>query len=238
MRKSNYLYASLVLLFTGVIMMGNLSSVSAAIAKGTYTDHQNALGNVLVDIEQHPSFLIDGFHYDYGDLGSGDVIRIWRYINLPIGPMYLPVAIFADNSQRIDLFHLIYGAYPTSIQLINPSAIEVVREGSSKNVHLVWKTDLVVPDELWGPTGSKTLVSGITIPPGMLVIRGHGDLISGTELNGGPTKPYSQTVTWTGYKGDATFVCPTWHFGGPVGVNEGVAETSMRIDATVVTTIN
>ncbi len=234
MNKGKCLFEILTLII--VIAVSNVSFVSAAILPGTYTDHQSATGSAKIDIEGHPVIVIDGFHYDYGDLGSGDVIRIWRLFNLPIGPTYLPVAIFTDIPARVPLFQLIYKVYPTSIQLVNdPSAIETVREGKSKNIHVVWKTDLVVPDELWGPPATKTLVPGITIPPGMLVVRGHGDAFFGSSTQ--DTAAFSQTISGTRYYGNATFVCPTWDFGGPVGVNEGTYQTHINLDTTVVTTI-
>jgi hypothetical protein len=103
----------------------------------------------------------------------------------------------------------------------------------------VWTQALEVPDEYWGPQGQQSLVPAMTIPPGMLIFRGHGDVVSGSDRSGGPSpKPYSQTITWTGYYADAAFVCLKWHFMGSVGVNDGKYQTNIRTDATVTTTIN
>ena len=231
----------------GIILLilfvaSNFSCVSA-LSSGIYTDHQNAYGSTVIDIEGHPLVIFDVIHYDSGSLGTGDVFRIWRYVDIWLSPTvtvqrWVPVAIFTDIAQRISLFQIIYAAtYPTSIQLVNdPSAIELSREGKSKNIHAVWNTDLVIPAEQWGPVPThKTTVPGFTIPAGMLVFRGHGDAITGSDTSS--SSLFSQVITWTGYNGDATFVCPTWDFGGPVGVNEGTYRTSIRLDATVVTTI-
>jgi len=230
--------AAIVVLATALVMSiaaSSLGSVLAALAEGTYTDHQNASGTVTIDIEGLPVIVIDGWHYDSGSLGSGDVIRIWRYFTFPTGSRFIPVAILTDIPGRTDLFEILYAAYPTSIQLINdPSAINIVREGKSKNIHIVWKRDLVVPDELWGPQ-HNIFVPGFTIPHGMLVIRGHGEIVSGSSTSGDAT--FSQTVSGWGYDGDATFVCSTWEFGGPVGVNEGMYRTAIRLDVTVITTV-
>lgn len=219
-----------------ILAVSTVSFASATLDAGTYNDHQNASSTVTINIEGHPVIVIDGFHYDSGDLGAGDVIRIWRYITE--FSRYVPVAIFTDIPERVDLFNIIYSDYSTSVQLINdPSIIKVVREGNSKNVHVVWKTDLIVPDEQWGPPANKIWVLGITIPPGMLVTRGHGESFSGSSSSSSAL--YSQTVTGDmGYYGDATFVCPTWHFGGPVGVNQGPYRTSIRLNTMVETIIN
>jgi hypothetical protein len=244
--KKIFFVVPLVLFLTGIIAVSNFSVVSGAIAPGIYTDHQNACGEVLIDIAGHPLIVIDGFHYDYGDLGSGDVIRIWRYVDWPAppngpGPQWLPVAIFTDIPQRISLFQKVYAGYGTSIQLVNdPSVIETCREGNSKNVHVVWKTALEVPITYWGPPGvPKREVPAMTVPSGMLVFRGHGDSVSGYDPGVPNNHPsWSQSADWTGYFGDATFVCPTWNFGGPVGVDEGKYPTSIRLHAIIITTIN
>ncbi len=233
MKKSLLLVLAMALLV--MLEVSSFSPVSAALSPGTYTDHQNATGQTMIDIAGHPKIVIAGFHYDYGDLGSGDVIRIFRYVTgfkLPNGTAvdtWIAVAVFTDIPRRLELFKILYRYY-TSLQLISdPSAIEVVREGNSKNIHVVWKTPLVVPDEQWGP---PNFVPGFTLYPGKIVFRGHGDLLSGVEGAG-----TVQTVTWSGYYGNATFVCPMWEFGGPVGVNEGPYRTFIRIDSTIVTVV-
>jgi len=232
MKKSTVII--LALSFMVILAVSNVSPASAAIAPGTYTDHQSANGNVRIDIEGHPVITISGIHYDYGDLGSGDVIIIRRYLS-GFG-QYLPVAIITDIPQRIDLFALLYAGYPTSIQLISDSSsIKTTREGKSKNIHVVWKTEIAVPDELWGPPGGKILVPGFTLPPGMLIFRGHGDAFSDSSTT--ESASFRQTVAGAVYYGDATFVCPTWDFGGPVGVEEGTYRTKISLDTTVVTTI-
>jgi hypothetical protein len=214
-----------------VFLSSSFSSVSAAIAPGTYTDHQNASATVLIDIGGPYPIAIDAFHYDSGSLGAGEVIRITLHVS---DTLNLPLAIFTDIPNRIGLFQKIYAGYPTSINLINdPKAIDISRPGMSKTVHVVWKTDLTVPQENW----MGNVVPTFTIPPGMLVFRGHGDVLTGSSSSG-VTGKWSQTVTsFENYYRDATFVCQTWDFGGPVGVNTGVYPTLLRFDTTVVTTV-
>jgi len=162
--------------------------------------------------------------HDYGDLGSGDVIRIWPLLYLPHPESpHIFQWQYSRHSERVDLFNIIYSAYSTSVQLINdPSVIEVVREGRAKYVHVVWKTDLVVPEMNSGDRQQTEFwFRGITIPRGMLVTRGHGwKLFWFFELQQRPIQSNCNRDQWA-TMGDATFVCPTWDFGGPVGVNEG-----------------
>jgi len=238
-KKVSVAVSVLALLMTFAVVSPTFAVVyspSPVIAPGTYVDHENAFGETVIAIDGHPTFVIDGYHFDSGFFGSGDVIRILRYFVLPIGPTYLPVAIFTDIPQRVGLLKILWAGYPTSIQLVEPSAIEAVREGKSKNIHVVWKTALEIPDEYWGPPGMpKVLVPAMTIPPGRLIFRGHGDAFPASSSQ--TTSTFTQTVTWTVYYGNATFVCPTWDFGGPVGVNAGQYRTNIRPDATVTTTI-
>jgi hypothetical protein len=208
-----------------------VSSFSTVSATVTYTDHQNALGASVIDVEGHPKIVIDGYHFDSGDLGVGDVIRISYYMGVIGGKdRYWPVAIFIDIPQRAGFLADFYATYPTSIQLVDDPDIDVRREGKSKTIMIVWKTALEVPEEQWGARTTPAF----TIPPGRLIFRGHGDEISGTGTGTG--NGWLQTATWTGYYGDATFVCPTWDFGGPVGVDEGEYRTAVRTDVTIVST--
>ncbi len=218
----------LVILFA----VATFSSASAAIAPGIYVDHTNAQGGTIIDIDGHPKIVFDGYHFDYSDLGAGDVIRILLPVVTPMGAtVYLPIGIFTDIPDRISLFQKLYAGFNTSIQLVDSSDIEAKREGKSKTMMVVWKTALEIPAERW-PGG---LVPAMTIPPGRLIFRGHGDAVSISSNSSGPG--WSQSVTSTGYYGNATFVCPTWDFGGPVGVNEGNYRTIVRTEGTITTTI-
>jgi hypothetical protein len=112
----------------------------------------------------------------------------------------------------------------TSIQLVSASDLKVSRQGNSKTIMIVWKTPLQVPTETWEGT-----IPAFTVPPGRLILRGHGEAVFGyeTELSGN----WLQILNWTGYYANATFACPTWHFGGPVGENGGQNPTTIFTDA-------
>lgn len=225
-----------VLVMTLLIMFA-FSTFSSVFALTT-TDHVNAYGSTIINISGHPQIIFDAYHIDSGQFGATDIFRIWYYTGLPSPVTYVPIAIFTTSSGRIAFFHELYGILPTSIQLVDSSAINVRREGKSLNIHAAWDTALEVPQETWGKTGQTFVLPAMTIPPGMLVFRGHGASVAGSS-NSVPTYPgqlWSQTTTWIGYFGDATFVCPTWDFGGPVGIDEGAYRTSIRTDETISST--
>ncbi len=236
MKKVSVAVSVLVLLMAFAVFSPTFALVLTpppqSVAPGVYVDHTNAQIGTLIDIDGHPRFMIDSYHFDSGDLGAGDVIRILLPVVTPGGAtVNLPIAIFTDIPGRIGMFQKIYRIYPTSIQLVDASDIEVRREGKSKTMMAVWKTSLEVPAEQW----LGGLVPALTIPPGRLIARGHGDVISGSSTSSG--SGWIQTASWTGYYGNATFACPTWDFGGPVGVNVGPFRTSVRTEGTITTTI-
>lgn len=231
MKVSKNFLTTLTLLLVAAIAVLNVAPTSAV----TYTDHQNAYGTVVLNIDDHPQILIDSYHIDYSTtFGTGDVIRIWY--NTTQG--YLPVAVITDIPERVSFFEELYGILPTSIQLVDTSAITLLREVHSKTLLAVWATTLQVPEEHWGPTGAL-VTPALTIPPGLLIFKGYGGVITGsstTIANPLLGQTWNQTITWTGYYAHATLFCPAWHFFGRVGENEMQNRTAVRFDATVVST--
>ena len=228
--KRKILMAVLVLAATVTIAVSSFDAVSARVIE-TFTDHINAYGSTVIDIDDHPKIIIDGYHLDFGDLGSGDVIRVFCYaVSSVFGPRYYLVAIFTDIPQRASFLRDYHLIKPTLIQLVDASDIEVSREGKSKTIMIVWNEALEVPEENWLVASTPAF----DIAPGRLIFRGRGDAmsISSSDTGGGG---WSQTATWENHHyGNATLVCPTWHFGGPVGENEGDSRTNICTDMTVV----
>ncbi len=208
------------------IASSSLDPASARIIQ-TFTEHMNALGSTIINVRGQ-QILIDAYHFDSGEFGSGDALRILCYQDTPIGPVLQVVAVFTDMPQRVNLLSQFYQSTPTSTQLVDPSDLQVCREGNSKTIMVVWETALEVPTETWW----SGVISAFSIPPGRLVFRGHGDTISGSSTGTG-AGGWIQTITWTGYYGNATFICPTWHFGGPVREIEG-NPTVVYTDATLI----
>lgn len=214
--------------------------VSSSVAALTISaEHSDAFGQTLVEIDGHPVFRIDGYHYDSGSapFEPYSVIRIWRYS--PAVSRWVVVGYITDGPSGVSRAQIVYAGFPTSIQLVDSGTIDARREGNSKTIMVVWNEALEVPAEHWGPPSPGGITfPAMTIPPGRLIFRGHGDsFTSSTTTNSVPPGTWTQTVTGTYYYGNATFVNPTWDFGGPVGVNEGTNRTLIRTDGTVTTTI-
>lgn len=226
--KRKILILALVLAAIMTIAFSSFGTASASII-ATFTDHIDAYGSTVIDVAGHTKVVVDGYHLDYGYLGSGDVIRIFSYIDTTeLGQLCVAVAIFTDIPQRASFLREFYALNPTSIQLVDASDIRVAREGKSKTIMIVWNEALEVPEEKWDGMSAQAFA----LHPGRLIFRGHGEAASYSASASG--SGWLQTATWTGYYGDATFVCPAWHFGGPVGESEGDYQTNIRTDMTVV----
>ena len=211
------------------IIVFTASSLNTVSAQEPFTEHMNAYGSTVLNIAGHPHLLIDAYHFDSGEFGSGDALRVFYYQETPSGPMFQNVAVFTDIPNRVPFLQQLVASNPTSIQLVSTSNLEVSREGKSKTIMIVWKTPLQVPTETW-----EAPIPAFTIPPGRLILRGHDEPVPGSDTKLGGN--WLQTLTWTSYSANATFACPTWHFGGPVGENDGQNPTTIFIDATLVST--
>jgi hypothetical protein len=212
------------------IIVITASSFGDVSAQESFTEHINAYGSTVVNIAGHPQLIIDAYHFNSGEFGSGDALRIFNYQDTQSGPVFQCVAVFTDMPDRFTFLQQLFTGTPTSVQLVSTSNLEVSREGNSKTIMIVWKTPLEVPtEENW----SGGQISAFTVPPGRLIVRGHGDVITGSGI--ASSDGWLQSLKWTGYTGDATFTCPTWHFGGPVGETDGQNPTTIYTDATLVT---
>jgi hypothetical protein len=221
--KHKILMAVLALAAIIIITASSFNTVSAL---ESFTEHMDAYGSTVINIAGHPNLLIDAYHFDSGEFGSGDVLRVFYYQETSLGPMYQNVAVFTDMPDRVPFLQQLFVSTPTSVQLVSASDLEVSREGNSKTIMIVWKTPLQVPAETW--EGS---IPAFTVPPGRLILRGHDDSTSGTLTD--LSANWFQILIWTGYYANATFACSTWHLGGPVGETDGQNPTIIYTDATL-----
>lgn len=209
------------------IIIITASSFNTVFALVSFTEHMSAYGSTVINIAGHPHLLIDAYHFDSGEFASGDVLRVFYYQETSQGPMFQNVAVFTNMPDRVPFLQQLFVSTPTLIQLVSASDLEVSRKGNSKTIMIVWKTPLQVPTETWeGP------IPEFIVPPGRLILRGHGETVYGGDTK--TSDNWLQTLTWKSYYANATFACPTWHFGGPVGENDGQNPTTIFTDATLV----
>ena len=234
MKKSVSLKASLFLILGLTILA---TGVAPAFAATTVLDHQTAEGYTHINIPDHPEMVVYVHHNDWAQSGGPrDVFRITMWF-APLNS-FVPVRYFTDNAQSVEFYKKLVGPYPVGVDLVKPCDIQVCRLG--RTVFASWTISLKVPEIKWynpsNPSLPPYITPAVTIPPGFIIFNGFGDAQAGTITK--PTFPgltYTQTITWTGYDARATFVCPMWHYLGPVGESTGAYSTTIWTDALVTT---
>jgi hypothetical protein len=165
-----------------------LTTDIASASATTYTyDFNAAAWNPAIMVPGHPSIGIKCFHY----LGFGDVIVV--------SVENVPLASYTDNPSY---FAVVKQVMPSQavINLVKPWQIQVCRIG--KVVIACWTV----------PLGT----SAVTIPPGCLVLEGYGDAFQ-FVLGPLPTGTgWFQKWEAQNYQAHETFICPGWHYCGPV----------------------
>ena len=109
---------------------------------------------------------------------------------------------------------------------VKPWTIQVFRIGKLIIAYWTKPIECVVPMPLRQFYGG---IESWTLPPGMLILKGYGEVETGTS--GPNTLPSSYTMTseYNRYAAKGTFICPTWRFCGPV------SETATIHTRTVIT---
>jgi hypothetical protein len=202
--------AAVVILALALLMMS--SSFASAFADATTKiEHANAGGNGVIDVPGHTNVLIQASHDNWGDYFSGSADRIMVFVSggaSGIGVPFKYVAAYEDNPERIAFSFEVGGG---AIQL-KRYQLEIFRIG--KTVFVCWTVPLEIP-----ATGPNVFgnypTPAVTIPPGCLVLQGYGDVKSATLSQSYPTWSYVSVSQY--YDAKASFICPRWHYCGPVG---------------------
>lgn len=198
--------------------------VAPALAS-TDTEHLATTGVALVDVSGHPQIMISFAHFDWGDHGPGNSIGIWEWFAPRNG--YMIVAWIRNSEPQYEWASELVKGMPTVTQQVKPWELQVYRVG--KTAMALWTFTIVVPEEKWvSPAGTYT-TPAVTIPPGCLMLNGYDGVKTGVETAGPYPSGWTGTSPWTGYDAHATFVCPTWHYWGPVGTTFA---NFVRIDST------
>jgi hypothetical protein len=121
-----------------------------------------------------------------------------------------PVIAYEDNAVRwaFSTYDIAGSAIPPV--LVKPWQIGVLRIGKTNFVF--WTIPLVAP-----ATDEPNPTPEVVIPPGMLVLRGYGEPISG-HAGPLPVGPNGWILETDGsyYLASATLLCPRWRYCGPV----------------------
>jgi hypothetical protein len=200
--------------------------VAPAFAVTTHQEHVNAGGQSVIDVPGHTNIQVAVSHSNWGDFFAGSADRIQVFVSTGLAPPAPPfkyVAAYEDNPERIAFSWEVGGG---AIQL-KRGQLQIFR--ICKTVFIYWTVPLVLPATTTNPLGPPT--PAVTLPPGCLVLRGYGDaqvseIVMPFPLSGWTSK-YESTV----YNAKATFICPGWHYCGPV--SEAFTPTRMVTEGTI-----
>jgi len=209
--KRSLVLGTVLALFLAAIVSGACVAPAFAI---TYYDHVSAGGETVIDIAGHPKMQILVFHFDGGDHGVGDAMFLFLWLETPTGYAYVPVAVMTDNPPGAAYAKDVCAGLPAEyyVQLVKRWQFQVFR--ICKIVLAYWTVPIVTPF--------------VTVPPACLLFKGYdGVLTDITTVMGPLPSGYTLTLVWTGFAAHATFVCPSWHYWGPVGDITTVMFTDM-----------
>jgi hypothetical protein len=181
------------------------TSVNMALAATTYYDYMDAGGRCVVDVPGQPRilFYVWTMHGNYYR-GRADRIMLIVVTGVP-NPPVVPVAGYEDNPTR-SAFSASLGL-PTVEHIVKNWQIGIFRIGKTSIAY--WTVPLECPATAFSPQ--------VTIPPGMLVLKGYDGLIPVSNPATGTPSGWSYSVEGSVYNAHATFFCPAWHFHGSVG---------------------
>jgi len=179
------------------------SSFGIAFAAITQHDYERAGGNCVIDVAGKPLFRLVAYGQIVGDYYSGRADRLM--VQELISGTWTTVVAYEDNAYRSEFSVSLGSANPEYV--VKPGWIQILRDEDSKILMVHWNKPLVCP-----ATGG---LPAVTIPPGILVITGAGDLKLATTPNYptpvkfGPNGWY-YTIYAHYYSGTASFFCEDW----------------------------
>jgi len=110
---------------------------------------------------------------------------------------------------------------PTVEKVVKYGQIGVLRIGKDEVVH--WTIPLQAPV-------APQSTSVVTLPPGMLILKGTGDKLYNSVTMTTPTG-WNAVYSYNYYQATATLFCPGWHaFGESVGLSSGSGQTIVVVD--------
>lgn len=196
------------------------ASVSTALAVTTNIDNMYAGGNTVVDVPGHTRIRLYMWHMD-GNYYSGKADRIQIFVDTgTIGSDGLPVFKAVSGYENNPTRHAFSVSLGTGFaeHLVKPWQIGIFRIGKTSIIY--WTVPMVAP-----ATDDPT--PQVTIPPGVLVLEGHGELLKLSVSNvpiGNQGWKYS--VDASPYNAETTLFCPGWGFCGRVA--EAFVGTSLE----------
>jgi len=192
----------LIVLILSAVMLA--TNINMAFATTTYYDYTDAGGRCVIDVPGQPKVFIYMWTM-HGTYYSGRADRFMILVETGITPAWFPVAGYEDNPTR-SAFSASLGM-PTVEHVVKDWQIGIYRIGKTSIAY--WTVPLECP--------ATALTPQVTIPPGMLVLKGQNGIVQTSTPTTGTPSGWSYSVAGSIYYAHATFLCPGWRFFGTVG---------------------
>lgn len=195
------------------------AGVAPVFASTTYHEYLSASGAAVIDLPNHqPKMELLCQHFESSsDHGPGNNLffMLWTKNG------FAPVGILTTSPERVAFLPVLWAGFPAASNLIfvNPCNLQVLR--IDKIVMVCWSVPIkgTITGNVPGtpiPWSTALGVSSFELPPGSLILRGYGDATTSTTVIGPLPSGYTLTTVGTQYNAHGTFICPSWHYFGPV----------------------
>jgi hypothetical protein len=220
-----------VALFAIVFLASSIAPALATTYPVTYVEITKAGGDCHVEVPGQPkiSMMIQKFDRS-SDHGVRE--RLWIGLYNPVVNAYAIVAVLTDGSDS-DFFKEVWAnpAMPGGGQLVaantvvKPWDITICRIG--KLIIACWTKPIegVLPAPLKTALG----IESWTLPPGVLILKGYGEVDTAVSTIGPLPSGYTVTMEPNNYAAKGTFFCPSWRFCGPVSDARISTQTVMTV---------
>jgi hypothetical protein len=186
------------------------SSIGGAFATTTNVDYERAGASCIIVVPESNIWVrlaVSG--QMHGNYYSGKADRIQIYVRtggLDTSPTWKSVSAYEDNPTR-SAFSAGLGVASEVQNVVKPWQIGVIR--ICKTVVVYW----TIPLECLA-TGGSSPTPAVTIPPGMLVLQGYGDIISPATVGPVSFGTTGWTIAYTQhyYSATATLFCHDWNY--------------------------
>lgn len=149
-----------------------------------------------------PKLLFHFYHVEKkSSMGREDAIQVAAWMDTPKGPTFVPVAMIGDNPKSHEAFKIWFRGLPVenNIKLVNNDVVEIAIHGNT--MFAAWS----IPINLFGD---------YVIPPACMIIKGYGNLKTGSYVAILPSG-YNFKVDTNGFDAFVTFIHPKSKYSGP-----------------------
>jgi hypothetical protein len=215
--KRQLSFGVILALFLAVAVLA--AGVAPAFASTTNHEYISARGLIVINIPNHPVIELICQHFDpNSDHGAANTLFL--FMRTKTGS-FVPTAVLSTTQERVAFQESLFAGYPMGDNaiLVDKCDLQVCRIG--KIVVAYWTVPIKgtitgnVPNTNI-PWSTAIGASSFEIPPGGMILNGYGTATTSTTnapLGNGYTIVSHFNML---YNAHATFICPSWHYFGPV----------------------